>query len=196
MVLPWVILNSIHIILFLKDSFIQKRIILAMVEDKISDKVEKSINKIKNLLSRYFLGLLMQISILLIIYTIVLTILDVQNAFVIAFLCALLNLIPYLGPIIGAFLISILTMSSFIGSDFSTIIMPKTLFVLVGFLIGQMIDNFFSQPFIFSNSVKSHPLKFLSSYLQLEHYRSCRNDLRNTTLHFFKSNRSRILPKK
>ena len=61
-----------------------------MVEDKISDKVEKSINKIKNLLSRYFLGLLMQISILLIIYSIVLAILDVQNAFVIAFLCALL----------------------------------------------------------------------------------------------------------
>ena len=144
---------------FLKDSFIQKRIILAMVEDKISDKVEKSINKIKNLLSRYFLGLLMQISILLIIYSIVLSILDVQNAFVIAFLCALLNLIPYLGPIIGAFLISILTMSSFLGSDFSTIIMPKTLFVLVGFLIGQIIDNFFSQPFIFSNSVKSHPLE-------------------------------------
>ena len=54
-----------------------------MVEDKISDKVEKSINKIKNLLSRYFLGLLMQISILLIIYSIVLAILDVQNAFVI-----------------------------------------------------------------------------------------------------------------
>ena len=74
---------------FLKDSFIQKRIILAMVEDKISDKVEKSINKIKNLLSRYFLGLLMQISILLIIYSIVLAILDVQNAFVICFsVCA------------------------------------------------------------------------------------------------------------
>ena len=37
--------------------------------------------------------------------------------------------------------------------------MPKTLFVLVGFLIGQIIDNFFSQPFIFSNTVKSHPLE-------------------------------------
>ena len=135
------------------------RIILAMVEDKISDKVEKSINKIKNLLSRYFLGLLMQISILLIIYSIVLAILDVQNAFVIAFLCALLNLIPYLGPIIGAFLMSVLTMSSFIGSDFSSIIIPKTVFVLIGFLLGQIIDNFFSQPFIFSNSVRSHPLE-------------------------------------
>ena len=72
-----------------------------MVEDKISDKVEKSINKIKTTISLFFRSL-MQISILLIIYSVVLTILDVQNAFVIAFLCALLNLIPYLGPIIGA----------------------------------------------------------------------------------------------
>ena len=27
------------------------------------------------------------------------------------------------------------------------------------FIIGQLIDNFFSQPYIFSKSVKSHPLE-------------------------------------
>jgi predicted PurR-regulated permease PerM len=31
--------------------------------------------------------------------------------------------------------------------------------VLIGLVIGQLVDNFFSQPFIFSNSVKSHPLE-------------------------------------
>ena len=31
--------------------------------------------------------------------------------------------------------------------------------VFVGLVIGQLIDNFFSQPFIFSTSVKSHPLE-------------------------------------
>ena len=30
---------------------------------------------------------------------------------------------------------------------------------MIGFTIGQLIDNFFSQPLIFSNSVKSHPLE-------------------------------------
>ena len=144
---------------FLKDSHLQERIILALVNDKVTDRVEKSIEKTKGLLSRYFLGLLLQISILLIIYSIVLAIFDVENAFIIAFLCALLNLIPYLGPIIGGVLMLLLTMSSFIGADFSTVILPKTGYVMIGFVIGQLIDNFFSQPLIFSNSVKSHPLE-------------------------------------
>jgi len=135
---------------FLKDSHLQKQ---------ITDRVEKSIEKTKNLLSRYFLGLLLQISILLIIYSIVLAVFNVENAFIIAFLCALLNLIPYLGPIVGAVLMMLLTMSSFIGADFSSIILPKTIYVMIGFCVGQMIDNFFSQPYIFSNSVKSHPLE-------------------------------------
>jgi len=144
---------------FLKDSALQERIILVLVSDTLSARVEKSIEKIKNLLSRYFLGLLFQISILLIIYSIVLAAFSVENAFIIAFLCALLNLIPYLGPIIGAVLMMLLTMSSFIGADFSSVILPKTFYVMLGFLVGQLIDNFFSQPMIFSNSVKSHPLE-------------------------------------
>ena len=144
---------------FLKDSHLQERIILALVNDEVTDRVEKSIEKTKGLLSRYFLGLLLQISILLIIYSIVLAIFDVENAFIIAFLCALLNLIPYLGPIIGGVLMLLLTMSSFIGADFSTVILPKTGYVMIGFVIGQLVDNFFIFSFIFSNSVKSHSLE-------------------------------------
>ena len=33
------------------------------------------------------------------------------------------------------------------------------LLVMFGFLFGQLVDNFFSQPVIFSKSVKSHPLE-------------------------------------
>lgn len=144
---------------FLKDSHLQERIILALVNDNVNDRVEKSIDKTKGLLSRYFLGLLLQISILLVINSVVLSVFAVENAFIIAFLCALLNLIPYLGPIIAAVLMLLLTMSSFIGADFSTVILPKTIYVMIGFFVGQLVDNFFSQPFIFSNSVKSHPLE-------------------------------------
>ena len=53
----------------------------------------------------------------------------------------------------------LLTMSSHITQDFSTVILAKAIYVAIGFAIGQLIDNFFSQPFIFSNSVKSHPLE-------------------------------------
>ena len=94
---------------FLKDSHLQERIILSLVNDNVSNRVKKSIGKTKNLLSRYFLGLLLQISILMIIYSIVLAVFKVENAFIIAFLCALLNLIPYLGPIISGVLMLLLT---------------------------------------------------------------------------------------
>jgi predicted PurR-regulated permease PerM len=60
---------------------------------------------------------------------------------------------------IGGGLMMFLTMTSFIGSDFRSVILPKTAYVMTGFLIGQLVDNFFSQPIIFSKSVKSHPLE-------------------------------------
>ena len=143
----------------LKDSHILENAILVFVNDKSEGQLKKSFEKIKNLLSRYFLGLLLQISILLIIYSIVLLIFGIKNAIVIAFLCALLNLIPYIGPLIGAVLMMFLTMTSNLEADFSSVILPKTLYVMMGFTIGQLIDNFFSQPIIFSKSVKSHPLE-------------------------------------
>tara|TARA_B100000809_G_scaffold88076_1_gene86465 strand:- start:1872 stop:2960 length:1089 start_codon:yes stop_codon:yes gene_type:complete len=143
----------------LKDSKLLEQGVLTFVTDRNEDRTKRSMNKIKDLLSRYFVGLVLQITILFIIYTIVLLLFGVNNAIVIAFLCALLNLIPYVGPMISVVLMTFLTMTSFIGSDFQTVILPKTIFVLIGFLIGQLVDNFFSQPFIFSKSVKSHPLE-------------------------------------
>jgi predicted PurR-regulated permease PerM len=82
-----------------------------------------------------------------------------KNAFVIAFLCAILNIIPYLGPIIGTTLAAILTMISMIGQDFQSEILPKTIYVVIGFLVVQAIDNNISQPIISSKSVNSHPLE-------------------------------------
>ena len=143
----------------LKDSQILENAILVFVIDKREGRLKKSFEKIKNLLSRYFLGLLLQITILLIMYSVILLIFGIKNAIVIAFLCALLNLIPYIGPVIGAVLMVLLTMTSNLDADFSSVILPKTIYVMIGFFIGQMIDNFFSQPFIFSKSVKSHPLE-------------------------------------
>lgn len=144
---------------FLKDSMLFQNALLAFIPDEREPRVVRSIEKIKNLLSRYFVGLLIQITILFVFYTIVLLLVGIENAVVIAFLCALLNLIPYIGPLIGGILMVALAMSSNLGADFSSVILPKALYVFIGFLIGQLIDNFFSQPFIFSSSVKSHPLE-------------------------------------
>lgn len=144
---------------FLKDSKLLEKSILTLLPKKNEGRFRNSINTIKGLLSRYFVGLVFQILILFVIYTIVLLIFGIENAIVIAFLCALLNLVPYIGPLFGGLLMLVLSMTSNLGADFSTVILPKTTYVMIGFIIGQLVDNFFSQPFIFSSSVKSHPLE-------------------------------------
>ncbi|GFZ84476.1 AI-2E family transporter [Aquaticitalea lipolytica] len=144
---------------FLKDSKLFESGIMTFIPDNKESRWKNSSTKIKDLLSRYFVGLVFQILILFILYTIVLLIFGVHNAIVIAFLCALLNLIPYVGPLISASLVIILTMTSFLGQSFSDVILPKTIYVFIGFIIAQLVDNFVSQPIIFSKSVKSHPLE-------------------------------------
>ena len=144
---------------FLRDSIKIEKWVILLFPLKVQKRANKSVSEIKNLLSRYFRGLIIQISILFVFYTILLLIFKVEDAVVIAFLCALLNLIPYIGPIIGLVLMTFLTMTSNLGLDFSSVIVPKTIYIGIGYIIAQLIDNFFSQPYIFSNSVKSHPLE-------------------------------------
>ena len=83
----------------------------------------------------------------------------IENAIVIAFLCAILNIIPYVGPLIASILAAILTMMSNLGGDFQTQVLPLTIYILIGFWVVQIIDNNVSQPLIFSKSVSSHPLE-------------------------------------
>ncbi|MGB2370397.1 MAG: AI-2E family transporter [Flavobacteriaceae bacterium] len=144
---------------FLRDSGLLERMVMVFVVDKNVKRLEKSILSIKNLLSRYFIGLLVQITVLFVIYTLVLLIFGIPNAVTIALVCALLNIIPFLGPIIGTVLIIFLTMTSNLDASFASVTLPKTIYVLIGFTIGQLIDNFLIQPYVFSTSVKSYPLE-------------------------------------
>lgn len=146
---------------FMKDSRLFKNALLTVIPNGTEKRFSFSLEKINDLLSRYFIGLVLQITILFVLYTIILLIFGVSNAIVIAFLCALLNIIPYVGPLIGAFLMIVLTMTSGIGQNlnFQSEILPTTVYVMIGYFIAQMIDNFASQPIIFSKTTKSHPLE-------------------------------------
>jgi len=144
---------------FMKDSHLLKNGVMTIIPNGTETRFSKSLETINNLLSRYFIGLIFQISILFILYTIVLLIFGINNAVVIAFLCALLNLIPYVGPLIGAVIMLFLSMTSNIEQDFQTGILPTTIYVMIGYFIAQLVDNFVSQPVIFSKTTKSHPLE-------------------------------------
>jgi len=136
-----------------------------ILPDEHEDQILNSVAKINELLSRYFIGLLLQLFIIFIMYLIVLLIFGVNNALIIAFLCAILNIIPYIGPLISSVLAAILTMLSHIGGDFQSDTLPSTIYVLIGFFVVQMIDNNVSQPIIFSKSVNSHPLEIFLAIL-------------------------------
>lgn len=144
---------------FLKDKKYFTETLKKLIPDSHEEPILNSLTKINHLLSRYFIGLLLQLGIVFILYIIVLTIFGIPNAIIIAFLCAVLNIIPYIGPLIASILAAILTMISHLGNDFQAVTLPTTIYILIGFWIVQLIDNNLSQPIIFSKSVSSHPLE-------------------------------------
>ncbi|MDI1255723.1 MAG: AI-2E family transporter [Flavobacterium sp.] len=144
---------------FLKDKMMFIDGIKTLMPQRHEDRILNSLDKINDLLSRYFIGLLLQLFIVFILYLIVLLIFGMENAVIIAFLCAVLNIIPYIGPIIASVLVAVLTMISNLGSDFQSVMLPQTVYVLIGFSIVQIIDNNVSQPIIFSKSTYCHPLE-------------------------------------
>lgn len=143
----------------LKDSKLMLNSILVFANKGEEDKFQRAFNKIKILLSRYFVGLTMQVTVLFILYVLLLSIFEINNPIAIAFICAILNLVPYLGPIFAGILMALFVISSNLGADFQAVILPKLIYVMLGYGIAQLIDNLISQPMIFGASVRSHPLE-------------------------------------
>lgn len=143
----------------LKDSTLMLNSVLAFSNRGQEERFKNAFAKIKNLLSRYFVGLFFQILLLFVIYTIILVVFNIDNPVAAAFICAFLNIVPYLGPTIAGVLMMLFVVTTNLGSDFSSVILPKIIYVMSGYAIAQLIDNLISQPLIFSRSVKSHPLE-------------------------------------
>ena len=133
--------------------------LIKILPNKHEEQILNSINKIRDLLSRYLIGLLLQLTIVFILYLIVLLIFGIDNALIIAFLCAILNIIPYVGPLIGSVLAGIFALLNNLDADFQSVALPTAIYVTIGFFIVQLIDNNVSSPLIFSKSVDSHPLE-------------------------------------
>ena len=132
-----------------------------LLPENQKEKVLNSIHDINHLLSRYFLALLLQLTIIMILYVIIFFIFGVENAIIIALLCGIFNIVPYVGPLIASVVASLLIMTSGIGSgaDFANETLPTAIYVLIGMSLVQVIDNNFTSPLIFSKSTNSHPLE-------------------------------------
>ena len=149
---------------FLKEEGLFGRIICAFVPDKHELTMNKTMNEIKELLSRYFVGLLIEMVGVAVIDFLGLWLiarLDFSYAIGIAFIAGLLNVIPYVGPIIGeaiGVLIGIILKLG-TGAGLDVNIWVFALIILAIMLTAQLIDNFVYQPLIYSTSIKAHPLE-------------------------------------
>ncbi len=144
---------------FLKDPQLLKNFLLLLVPDRWVDKAETVLHKTKVLLSRYFVGLMSELIIMMTVLSLVLSILGVKNALLIGFLGGLMNIIPYIGPLIGAgigIILGIITSLSLGNYDEIWIVAIE---IAGTFAIANLIDNIILQPVIYSKSVSAHPIE-------------------------------------
>jgi predicted PurR-regulated permease PerM len=146
---------------FLKDQRLFFESILMWVPDKYVDNVTRALYSIKRLLTRYFIGIVIQSTCIMILITIGMTIagIDFQQALVMGLILGILNVIPYVGPWIGLFIAIIMGVASHINQDITTVVIPLVTYMIIVEAITHLIDNIVFQPVIFSNSVKAHPLE-------------------------------------
>ena len=146
---------------FLKDQGLFSNGILIFIPDKYLEKVENMLGSIKKLLTRYFTGIFVQISGIIILVSLGLTLVGINfsDALVIALIVGLFNVIPYLGPVIGAILGLVLSLAINLDLAFYTELLPLLGKISIVFIIVQVVDNIVFQPFIYSSSVHAHPLE-------------------------------------
>ena len=149
---------------FIKDDTLVGRIIGALVPDEIEGKVQKTVLDIERLLSRYFVGLIIEIIGVVVLDCLGLWIIariDFTYALGIAFIAGLLNVIPYVGPLIGELIGVILCVILKYGAGMGLGV-NIWIFALIVFgvmLVTQLVDNFIYQPLIYSTSIKANPLE-------------------------------------
>jgi predicted PurR-regulated permease PerM len=111
-------------------------------------------------LSRYFVGLFVQVSCIFILISVSLGLLGINNALLIATVCAILNIIPYIGPLMGMLFAFFIVSSTYLNAD--TSMLPFYIKTYIVLFSVQLIDNIVLQPLIFSKSIKAHPLEIFA----------------------------------
>ncbi|MGN0188771.1 MAG: AI-2E family transporter [Candidatus Cryptobacteroides sp.] len=161
---------------FFKDEGLFSKIVISLTPTRHEDEITSSINDVSHLLTRYFLGLLTEVAgvtVLNFLGLLLIARMGFNASIGIAFLTGLLNTIPYVGPLTGGVLGTILALvmkyagASALGLDVS---LGVFIIILVAiFFVTQMVDNFFFQPVIYSSSIKAHPLEIFIVLLMAGH---------------------------
>ena len=128
-----------------------KTLILNFLFEIFSEKNSKDVNEIlhqtKGAIQNYMIGLLAEALIVASLNFLLLWTLSVKYALLLAVLMALLNVLPYIGGIIGICLPLIIATLTKDGFDVQ-------IWIIIGFMVIQFIDNNFLVPMIVSSKVR------------------------------------------
>ena len=159
---------------FIKDDTLFEKIVSAFVPEKHEAALNKTLNDIKQLLSRYFVGLVIEtlgVALVDFLGLWLIARLPLSYAVGIAFIAGLLNVIPYVGPlmgeVIGVVMGVALKFGTGVGLDVNIWIFAVIAWAIM--LTAQLIDNFIYQPVIYSTSIKAHPLEIFIVLLMAGH---------------------------
>jgi predicted PurR-regulated permease PerM len=151
-------------VLFISFFFLQEQglfvnFLSSLMPSQYDEKVKHALSDIAHNLSLYFRGLALQMLCFTLLVTLALWAFGIKNALLIGVFAGLLNIIPYVGPIVGMAFGVVFTISSNLEADFYAHTLPMVLKVMGVFFVAQAIDNNFTQPYIFSSTLKTHPLE-------------------------------------
>lgn len=146
---------------FLRDENMFRNGLMLLVPSGYEDRVSDNLTRIGYLLRRYFIGIILEIILVMTLDTLGLLIvgIDFSQAVVIGMFCGLFNVIPYLGPWLGSAAGLIFGFAMNIEADFMSHTLPLLGFMVIVFVSVQIIDNILFQPLIYSSSVKAHPME-------------------------------------
>ncbi len=144
---------------FLKDKRTVSNVILLISPQKYEVAIKDIMRTSKKMLSSYFIGLTIDVIIVGALAGIGLWAFGIKNALIIAVMAGLFNVVPYLGPIITLCFALFMGVSGCIELEQYDLI-SSTITKIVGTLLTiNILDAVFIQPYIFSNTVKAHPLE-------------------------------------
>ncbi len=144
---------------FLLDVRMLPRFILLLTPQKYEEKVKHIMMRSKVVLSRYFIGLVINVFVMIASYAIALSIVGVKGALVIAFFAGIVNIIPYVGPLIAVGTGIILGVTGVISDGLYGATGTTILKVFLAMLVVILLDNIVYGPLIQGRSLKVHPVE-------------------------------------
>ena len=144
---------------FMKDEYLIYNTILLLTPPKHMAAIKDIVRDTKRLLTKYFIGILLDMLFVAVLSVIGLSILGVKNCLLIGMFAGLMNVIPYVGPLIAAAFGILIGVTSNLELEFYTQLLPLVYKIAITFLVVQVIDALIFQPLVISNIVKAHPLE-------------------------------------